>query len=64
MPALARRKGHGPTFSPGDVVALALLSDLVNHFGVRVNTVAARLDEVFEACNASSWLVLELRAPW
>lgn len=56
---LTRHKGHGPTFSPGEVVALALLSDLVNIYGVRVNTVAARIDELFELCPECSWPALE-----
>lgn len=59
MSALARHKGHGPTYSPGDVVALALIADLVNIYGVRVNTLAARLDELFELCHGCSWLTLE-----
>jgi hypothetical protein len=59
LSALARHKGHGPTFSPGDVVALALTADLVNIYGIRVNTLAARLDELFELCHGCSWLTLE-----
>lgn len=59
VPALAAHKGHAPTFSPGDVVALALLSDLVHVFGMRVNTVADRIDELFDACHRCSWLALE-----
>lgn len=59
LSALARHKGHGPTYSPGDVVALALIADLVNIYGVRVNTLAARLDELFELCHGCSWLTLE-----
>lgn len=59
LSVLARHKGHGPTFSPGDVVALALTADLVNIYGVRVNTLAARLDELFELCHGCSWLTLE-----
>jgi hypothetical protein len=41
------------------VVALALTADLVNIYGVRVNTLAARLDELFELCHGCSWLTLE-----
>lgn len=59
LSALAGHKGHGPTFSPGDVVALALTADLVKIYGVRVNTLAARLDELFELCHGCSWLTLE-----
>ena len=59
LSALARHKGHGPTFSPGDVVALALTADLVNIYGVRVNTLAARLDQLLDLCHGCSWLTLE-----
>jgi len=59
IPALARHKGHAPTFTPGDVVALAVLADLVRAFGIRVGSMGARLEELFSACHNLSWLALE-----
>lgn len=59
VPALARHRGHGPTFSPGDVVALAIVSDLANLYGLRVNSLSDRLDQLFELCHGCSWLTLE-----
>ena len=59
VPALAQHRGHGPTFSPGDVVALAIVSDLVNIYGLRVNSMSGRLDQLFELCHGCSWLMLE-----
>lgn len=59
VPALAQHRGHGPTFSPGDVVALAVVSDLVNLYGLRVNSLSGRLDQLFELCHGCSWLTLE-----
>jgi hypothetical protein len=56
---LAQYKGHGPIFSPGDVVALALVSDLVHVFGIRVNTIASRLGTLFDECHRRSWIALE-----
>lgn len=59
VPALAAHRGHGPTFSSGDLVALAIISDLVNIYGLRVNSLSARLDQLFELCHGCSWLTLE-----
>ena len=59
VPALAQHKGHGPTFTPGDVVALAILTDLVRNFGTRVGTLTDRLDVLFATCHGMSWLSLE-----
>lgn len=59
VPALLKHRGHGPTFSPGDVVALAIVSDLVNLYGVRVNSLSARIDQLFELCHGCSWVTLE-----
>lgn len=59
IPALAAHKGHGPTFTPGDVVALAIVAELVGDFGIRVGTIAARLDRLFTDCHGRSWLALE-----
>lgn len=59
LPALARHKGHGPTFTPGDLVAVALVSELVQVFGVRIGSVANRLNPPLEACHGLSWPVLE-----
>lgn len=59
IPALAGHKGHSPTFTPGDVVALAIVADLVRDFGIRVGTVADQFDRLFIACRGRSWLSLE-----
>lgn len=59
LPALARHKGHGPTFTPGDLVAVALVSELVQVFGVRIGAVASRLNPPLEACHGLSWPALE-----
>lgn len=58
-PGLASHKGHSPTFTPGDVVALAILAELVRDFGIRVGTIAAQLDRLFFDCHGRSWLSLE-----
>lgn len=59
IPALALHKGHAPTFTPGDVVAMAIVAELVREFGVRVGTVGNRFDQLFRECRGRSWLSLE-----
>lgn len=59
VPALTKHKGHAPTFTPGDVVALAVLAGLVTDFGLRVGVIGERLNGLFETCHGRSWLSLE-----
>lgn len=59
IPALALHKGHAPSFTPGDVVAMAIVAELVRDFGVRVGTVGDRFDQLFRECGGKSWLSLE-----
>lgn len=59
IPALAMHKGHAPSFTPGDVVAMAIVAELVKDFGVRVSTVGGRFDQLFMECRGRSWLSLE-----
>lgn len=59
IPALAAHKGHAPSFTPGDVVAMAIVAELVRDFGVRVSSVGGRFDQLFRECRGKSWLSLE-----
>lgn len=59
IPALAAHKGHSPSFTPGDVVAMAIVAEPVRDFGVRVGTVGGRFDQLFRECRGKSWLSLE-----
>lgn len=59
IPALAAHKGHAPSFTPGDVVAMAIVAELVRNFGVRVSSVGSRFDQLFRECHGKSWLSLE-----
>jgi hypothetical protein len=59
LPALGRHRGHGPTLTPGDIVALAVVAEIVRDYGIKIGTVAARLNEVVETCHGLSWLSLE-----
>ena len=55
IPALHQHKGHAPTFTPGDIVALAALSDLIHVFGVRVGSLSSQFNEMFLTCRGMSW---------
>lgn len=59
IPALAAHKGHAPSFTPGDVVSMAIVAELVRDFGMRVGTVGDRFDQLFKDCRGRSWLSLE-----
>lgn len=59
VPALSKHKGHSPTFTPGDVIALAVIAELVGAYGVRISAIAPRLDSLFEACRNQSWPALD-----
>lgn len=59
LPALAQHRGHKPTFTPGDVVAMAVIAEIVRDYGVRIGTVGERLNKVVEACHGLSWLALQ-----
>lgn len=59
IPALVAHKGHGPTFTPGDVVVLAIIGELVKDYGVRVGLMADRFDRLFAECRGQSWVSLE-----
>lgn len=59
LPALSQHRGHGPTFTPGDVVAMAVIAEIVRVYGVRIGTVDERLNQVIEMCHGRSWLALE-----
>ncbi|UCI06120.1 hypothetical protein [Mesorhizobium sp. B1-1-8] len=38
---------------------MAVIVEIVRTFGLRIGTIAQRLNEVVEACHGLSWLVLE-----
>lgn len=59
IPGLVVHKGHAPSFTPGDVVAMAVVGELVRDFGVRVGTLGARFDQLFRECRDRTWLSLE-----
>ena len=59
IPSLAAHKGHAPSFTPGDVVSMAIVAELVKDFGLRVGTMGDCFDQLFRECRGRSWLSLE-----
>lgn len=59
IPALAAHKGHAPSFTPGDVVSMAIVAEMVRDFGIRVGAMGHRFDQLFNECRGRSWLSLE-----
>lgn len=58
VPAFANGRGHAPSFSPGDVLASAVLRRLTDTVGVRIGHLSEVAPAIFDVCNASSWEAL------
>lgn len=62
VPAFANGRGHAPSFSPGDVLASAVLRQLTDIIGVRIGHLSEIAPAVFQVCNASSWDALRTKS--
>ena len=58
VPAFANGRGHAPSFSPGDVLASAILRKLTDTIGVRIGHLSKITPAIFQVCNDSSWEAL------
>ena len=58
LPAFSGRRGHAPSFSPGDVLASAVLRRLTESCGVRIGHLTDVASRIFNICNQTSWDVL------
>lgn len=56
---LAVRKGHQPCFSPGDLLALAIVKILVDQFGVQIRNLDSLARALFDECEQHSWTRFE-----
>ena len=61
LPAYSNRKGHSPSFSPGDVLASAILRRMTESCGVRIGHLAEVSTTIFDICNTNAWAALENR---
>jgi len=55
VPAFANGRGHAPSFSPGDVLASAVLRRLTDTMGVRIGYLSGIAPAIFQLCNSSGW---------
>jgi hypothetical protein len=58
VPAFSNRRGHSPAFTPGDVLASAILRGLTNSCGIRIGRLSEAVTKIFDACNRMSWAAL------
>lgn len=59
LPPLAGRNGYAPCFSPGDLLALAVIKTLTDDIGIRVGNLYGIAESLFEHCAQNSWAALE-----
>ena len=59
LPPLRRDRGHSPCFTPGDLVAVAVVRTLSNDLGLRVSALSAIARPLFDLCNSAPWPTLE-----
>lgn len=59
VPAFASGRGHAPSFSPGDVLASAVLRRLTDTVGVRIGHLSEVVPSIFQVCNGASWEALQ-----
>lgn len=61
LPGFPRGQGRGPSFSPGDILAFAVLRRMTAGCGVRVGQLRAVSGRIFAVCNETPWEVLAKR---
>lgn len=61
LPGFPRGKSQGPVFSPGDVLAFAVVRRLTDRCGIRVGQLRAVSRSIFDVCNETPWEVLAER---
>jgi hypothetical protein len=59
FPPLGGRNGYTPCFSPGDLLAMALIKTLTETVGIRPGHLDRVSVVLFEHCNRQSWAALE-----
>jgi DNA-binding transcriptional MerR regulator len=59
LPPLNGRNGHTRCFSPGDLLAMAIVKTLTEEVGIRVGNLQSVAIELFAHCDSGSWAGLE-----
>lgn len=58
LPPFSSGRRHAPSFSPGDVLASAVLRRLTESCGMRIGHLTDVASKIFDICNHTSWDVL------
>ena len=59
LPPMAALGGHTPCFTPGDLLALAVIRTLTEDAGIKVGSLQGVASELFACCGRGSWVGLE-----
>ena len=59
LPPLNGRNGYTPCFTPGDLLAMAVVKTLTEDVGIRVGNLHGIAGELFARCSRASWAGLE-----
>lgn len=58
LPIFQGRSGYAPVFTPGDLVAGAVIKTVKDHWGLSVSAFADHSVELGRVCNETPWAVL------
>jgi len=61
LPPLKGKRGYGPCFSPGDLLALKVVAQL-HAFGIQVRHLTPHAEVLFRTCSQSAWFGLDDKA--
>ena len=59
LPPLDGRNGYTPCFTPGDLLAMAVVKNLTEEVGIRVSSLRVIASDLFQHCSRNSWAGLE-----
>jgi DNA-binding transcriptional MerR regulator len=59
LPPLAERNGYRPSFTLGDLLALAILKGAIEQLGIRIGALNKVAQPLVDLCARSSWAALE-----
>lgn len=55
LPPLQGRKGKSARFTAGDILALLIINEVVDSFGVNIAVIASISSQLFEQCQGVRW---------
>ncbi|KWI24582.1 hypothetical protein WT71_25220 [Burkholderia stagnalis] len=61
LPPLRGKRGYGPCFTPGDLLALKVVAKL-HAFGIQVRHLTPHAEGLFQICSQGAWFALDDKA--